>query len=119
MNSGNPPFDREKFLLQFQGMEDLAQDAVGSFLQSLPQMIGAVEKAILDKNSMQLEIAAHSLKGAVSNFFAEPSQLRAWQLEQMGHTKIFDKAEIIFSELRAELDQLVFCLSKLKVDVNE
>lgn len=112
MKEKNEPLDREKFLTQFQGMEDLAQHAVDSFLESRPALTQAIEAAIGRKNPEELEIAAHTLKGVVSNFFAEPSRLLAWRLEQLGHGKRLDDAESLFKELEIELEKLALVLSE-------
>ncbi|MDZ4660393.1 MAG: Hpt domain-containing protein [Pseudomonadota bacterium] len=99
-------FDREAFLANFQGMDSLANEIIASFHRELPQQIVAIELAIKSKNSAELEMAAHTLKGVVLNFCAKPSILLAAKLEEMGHNKVFENAEENFKELKIALDKL-------------
>lgn len=99
-------FNIETFMANFHGMEDLAIDMVSSFLQTLPKLINDIEKAVADKSDSDLELSAHTLKGALSNFHAESARDLAWQLEQMGRNKQINEALKILSQLRTELDRL-------------
>lgn len=98
-------FDGEAYLANFSDMEDLAYEAIDSFLSILPSLIFEIESAIQSQNAVSLEISAHTLKGNLSNFYAGSSELLAWQLEQMGHGKIMDSAHRIFQELKVELSR--------------
>lgn len=103
----NPgPFDQSAFLRNFNGMEDLALDTVLSFVKSLPPMLMQIENAISMGRPADLEMAAHNIKGAVSNFYAEPSKLLAWQLEQIGQGPNVDGSARIFLDLKDELSRL-------------
>lgn len=112
MGELKPPIDREKFLEQFQGMEDLAQHAVDSFLEHIPKLMKSIEDSIQNKSPQQLELAAHTLKGAVSNFYAEPSRILAWKLEQLGHGTITAESKSIFNELQIEIERLTEVLTE-------
>ncbi len=103
-----PPlsFDQKAFLSNFQGMEDLAEQTICSFLTTLPQLVFAVESAIQNQNPKELELSAHTLKGVLSNFFAEPSRLLAWKLEKMGHDQLIQDASQVLLELSPELTRL-------------
>lgn len=99
-------FDKDMMMANFQGLEDLAFDSIESFLSTLPSLVSEIESAINSKSASQLELASHTLKGVVSNFYAEPSRLLAWKLEQIGHTQRTTGAEKIFVEMKIELDAL-------------
>lgn len=105
-------FDEKTFQANFQGMEDLACQTVQSFLSNLPSLVSSIENAIKSKNSADLELFAHTLKGAVSNFYAEPSRFLAWKLEQLGHGPMDSLADSIFNELQGELVRLTEDLKK-------
>ncbi len=107
------PFDRQKFMANFQGMEDLAAEVIKSFLPTLPGLTSAIDDAVCSNNAEKLERSAHALKGAVSNFFAEPSTLLAWNLEQMGHARTTMNADKVFLELKTELVRLHSALEAL------
>ncbi len=105
------PFDKVKFLSQFQGMEDIAMGAVDSFLAALPKLVEELDASILEKNLPKIEITAHSIKGAVSVFYAEPSRTLAWQMERQAHEKKLENIEALLQELKGELEKLKLALS--------
>ena len=102
----NGSFDQKLFMTNFHGMEDLAYQTIESFIGALPKLVSDVEVAIKTNNAADLELSAHTLKGALSNFYAERSKLLAWQLEQAGHGKITPMAEQVFQSLKLELARL-------------
>jgi HPt (histidine-containing phosphotransfer) domain-containing protein len=108
------PFDREIFLSNFMGMEDLADEAIASFLDCVPRYISDIQGAVQTKNAKALELAAHSLKGAVSNFYAEPSKLLAWELEQIGQSQNFQNVQVVFESLVQELTRLSDALQEAR-----
>lgn len=87
-------FDEATFLKNFQGMEDLAYDMVVIFLGSVDSMVAEVENAIKSNNAGQIEISAHSLKGSVSNFYAQECVQIAFKIEQMACGKSYDNNEM-------------------------
>jgi len=109
-------FDRDIFLSNFHGMDDLISETISSFFTALPDLTSAIETAIREKNLADLELAAHTLKGVVANFYAEPSKLLAWKLEQIGHGQLNEDCEIVFRQLQVELSRLTNELQNL---VNE
>ncbi len=107
------PFDRLTFMANFQGMEDLAEETIKSFLSTLPSLISAIDEAVRSANAAKLELAAHTLKGVVSNFYAEPSRLLAQEIEQIGHARSTANADKVFLELKTELERLHSALESL------
>jgi len=99
-------------------MEDLAFEAINDFLISLPQIITEISSAINSKNALALEISAHSLKGSLSNFYAESSMIIAWKLEQMGHCNDMNAADLILNDLNLELQKFELELRSLLNDRN-
>ena len=112
-NIADPTFNRDIFLENFRGIEDLACEAIQSFLGTLPSLIRAIELAIQTKNAKQLEFSAHSLKGSLSNFYAEPAKLLAGKLEQLGRGPYLDGAEEIFSDLQTEIARFSAAITSL------
>lgn len=101
-----PPFDPVTLMTNFQGMEDVAEDAIRSFIAAAPRLLKAVESAVQSKDNSNLILTAHTLKGAVSNFYAEPSRQLAAELEKMAETKSAGKAELVLSDLKTEIARL-------------
>lgn len=107
-------FDSATFLKNFVGMEDVARDAVRSFLELLPEMLTQLETAVGGGNPKELEVAAHTLKGVLSNFHAEPTRSLAWQLEQEGRqpgdlnkAAILNELSVELTLLRSELEEFL------------
>ncbi|MGK5082993.1 Hpt domain-containing protein [Bdellovibrionota bacterium FG-1] len=99
-------FDRDVFEANFVGMEDLALEAIMDFLDVFPQLVAAIDVAMIIKAPVDLELAAHTLKGALAIFYAEPARLLAWRLEQMGCGVILDDERKTLNELSSELARL-------------
>ena len=88
-------------------------ETIRSFIFTLPALLAAIDQAIHSGKARDLELSAHTLKGAVSNFYAEGSRRLAWQLEKIGHEGRTNGAETTFSELKIELDRLSAALTGL------
>ena len=113
MNSPqNSSFDKAAFFSNFSGMEDLAYEAIQSFLASLPDLIAAVFESIQSKSPEKLELTAHTLKGSVSNFHAVAAKDLAFELEKMGKNKTMDDAVLQFEKMCSEFE-------KLKIDLQQ
>ena len=105
--------DREAFLDRLGGDEDLAQQLVTLLLRDLPQLTGAVAKAVGERHAYALERSAHALKGAVANFSAAPAVAAAQHLESMGRNNDLQGCDEAQAKLQAELLRLAEALPKL------
>jgi len=92
--------------MNFVGMEDLATQAVEAFLQQQAALMGGIDRAISAKDAKALELAAHTYKGAVSNFCAEPTRSRAEALEGQGRRGSMDQVVATQAELKEEYRKL-------------
>lgn len=106
-------FNYETFLANFQGIESLVDEVIESFLMIAPELLINIERAIHSKNPKSLELAAHTLKGAVSNFYAESACALAQTLETQGKHQTFDCPELVFENLKMEIHALELELKKL------
>jgi CheY-like chemotaxis protein len=104
-------FDREQTLDRVAGDRALLKEIVELFLESAPESIDELRRAIAKGDAAALERAAHSLKGAVGNFGARATQAAALRLETMGRTKDLTHAEEAFALLAEELARLQPALS--------
>ncbi|RYZ67685.1 MAG: response regulator, partial [Proteobacteria bacterium] len=99
-------FDRKRFNANFKGLEDLADQTVRDFIEVMPSLHTLVAEAIAAKDASALHIRAHTLKGALSNFYAERARDCAGRLELLGKTETFTHADETFSDLTRELSEL-------------
>lgn len=106
--------DWEVFSENYQGLEDILVNLIDSFATTEPKVMNEIKEAISQNNANALQLAAHSLKGAVSNFFAHSATLLAWELEEMGKSGKLELAPNTYAKLEAELVRLLQTLVSLK-----
>lgn len=109
-------FDSKTFIERFAGLEDLAREAIDSFLQTLPDLLRDLEVAIDANDGKKIELAAHTIKGSVLNFCSETCRVHAFALEKMGRENNQSKESHlkVFAQLKEELIQLERELEKFK-----
>jgi HPt (histidine-containing phosphotransfer) domain-containing protein len=65
---------------------------VGVFKADRPNLMGAIEAALVAGDAKELGDAAHTLKGALSVFGVEPARSLAERLEKQGRAGALDGA---------------------------
>ncbi|MDM8535407.1 ATP-binding protein [Desulfobacterales bacterium HSG17] len=113
--NGADLIDIVKFLNNLGGNKELAAKLIGLFMEQFNEIQRDVRKAIDDKKPWELEVAAHSLKGVLSNFCTQGADL-AQQLEMMGNSGKIDieKADAVFDNLKDVVEQIVPALKEYK-----
>jgi HPt (histidine-containing phosphotransfer) domain-containing protein len=84
----------------------LLQEISVLFIADYPRSIQEIQDAIKSGDAKALEHAAHGLKGAVSNFAAEPARMAAHQLEDIGRSGNLQRAPETLKELVRQFDLL-------------
>lgn len=107
-------FNLTEALERVEGDMDLLTEMVDLFLEESPRMIAEIEQAITADNAQALQNAAHTLKGAVSNFSAYRATEASFALEKMGRQQNFTDAATALSTLKHELTHLASALEALK-----
>jgi HPt (histidine-containing phosphotransfer) domain-containing protein len=110
---GLPHIDREAALLRVGEDEALLADLAQVFCNNSARMVSVIQDAISQRNADALERAAHSLKGSVATFSAQPAVDLALKLERLGRANDFDDAERIFGLLSAEIERVTDALRSL------
>ncbi|PIU00689.1 MAG: hypothetical protein COT74_03220 [Bdellovibrionales bacterium CG10_big_fil_rev_8_21_14_0_10_45_34] len=103
-------FQKDRFTENLGQTTDLIVDTISSFLSTYSDQLAKIETAITTGNLQDLEISAHALKGAVSNFYADEAYLIAWKLEQMGHDKVTTDTLSLFQQLTVAINHLTLDL---------
>jgi two-component system sensor histidine kinase/response regulator len=98
--------NRELALERVGGDQELLQEVARLFLDDSARSIREIEAAIAASDAKRLEREAHSLKGSVSNFGAEPVVQAALALEMMGRRGDLSSAPSGFLALRERLETL-------------
>lgn len=103
-------FDREAALARVGDDEQLLVELIKIFLDDYPTNMIAIQQALVQGDAHELERAAHTLKGAVANFGAEPVVREAFALERAGRTRdlahasdSLQRLDLVLKQLDAEL----------------
>jgi len=89
------------------GDQQLLADLMRAFLKDRDSMVGSIEKAILEKNSNEMRLSAHSIKGALTHLGARSTAMLAEKLEKIGASQSLDdnlgQAGEVLDDLKADL----------------
>jgi signal transduction histidine kinase/CheY-like chemotaxis protein len=85
-DAGGLPFNRDALLARVESDLDLLRTLVSVFKADRPKRMEEIENALDAGDSMALSAAAHTIKGALSVFGAEPARSLAEDLENRGRT---------------------------------
>ena len=105
--------DPEDSLERVGGDRELLRELAAVFLADLPNKLAAIEGAVTSGDVESLRREAHSLKGAVSTFGAEPARLAALALEELGKGGELAGVDGMVERLRREVARLEEALGKL------
>jgi HPt (histidine-containing phosphotransfer) domain-containing protein len=111
--SGTDVVDETRLLSRVGGDRKSLNELVALFLDDAPKLLGRINRAIDEKDAGALQAAAHTLKGAVSNFAAPAATEAAARLQRTGESGELDGARDACEVLEEELEQLKLTLSAL------
>jgi CheY-like chemotaxis protein len=98
--------DQELLLKAFDGDWDFLKEVVDVFLSDYPSLIDDLRRSHKNGDSDTLMRAAHSLKGMLKNFQAEPAAEAAYELEKKGKADTFDGVPEAIENLAGQVTQL-------------
>jgi signal transduction histidine kinase/DNA-binding LytR/AlgR family response regulator len=99
-------FDPNLFVENFGNDKEIIFFLIDQFRENSPKLIQDIESAIHAKDPIKLETSAHSIKGALSNFFTHELRERAVTLEKCAKAQDFYKATEVFLDLKIQVDIL-------------
>lgn len=91
---------------QFDGDDALLVEVAELFLSDYPRQLADIRSAIERDDAPGVEMAAHTLKGAVSNFAASAAREAAGRLETLGRENTVTDAMPFFVRLDLEMRRL-------------
>jgi HPt (histidine-containing phosphotransfer) domain-containing protein len=103
----------EVLLERVGGDVEFLQELAGIFVEDCPKLMDGIRSAISDGDSRGLEYAAHTLKGSVANFGAEPARQAAFHLEVLGRAGDLAHAPEACSVLEQEIERFTGALNAL------
>ncbi len=99
--------DLHAALARVDGDRELLKEIAGLFLEECPGSLEAVRAAVAAGDPAALQRAAHSLKGAVSNFGERTAHKAALRLEDMGRAGDLAGSADALRELEEALARLI------------
>ena len=106
----SPAIEKEALLKAFDGDWNFLKEVVDVFLSDYPRLLDDLRRAHKERDSDTLMRAAHSLKGMMKNFQAEPAAEVAFELEKKGKEENFDGVPDTIETLAgqvAEVDKIL------------
>jgi signal transduction histidine kinase/DNA-binding response OmpR family regulator/HPt (histidine-containing phosphotransfer) domain-containing protein len=101
-----PGLNVQKIIKRFDGDEELLQEIALLFIEEMPKLLQRLELAIQQKDALQIERAAHSIKGTLGNFCLDSAYNLAYELETMGRNNALENLIEKFSLLQRILDDV-------------
>ena len=113
-----PALDLREVLERVGGDRALLVEIAQLFRDEAPRMMARIRKSIDGNDPLELEHAAHSLKGACSNLGAGPAASAALALELKGRSGTLDGVKSQFEELSREAERLEAALLGLSEELD-
>ena len=98
--------DRDAILERMEGDVELLEEIVQLFLEDSPRLIAAMRDSLANADAAGLRMAAHAMKGSLSNFGSLPAGVLAFELEVMGRDGNLDNAAAVFASFLMSLERL-------------
>lgn len=106
-------FDPESLWDRIDGDVELLRELIEVFAQEGPRMMGRIEEAIRQGSPLDLEKAAHKMKGSVLQFSGTAAAAVAGRLEEKGRNGSVVGAELLLEQLKQEVGQLQEVLNSM------
>ncbi len=92
--------------------EEVLKETVKIFLEDAPQTIELLAEAIAAKDSKNVKLYAHKLKGLARHVAARKLTDMLYVLETKGRKGELEGSETLFADIRTEFDKLKSLLSQ-------
>ena len=99
------PFDHARLMAGLFGNVHLLHRLASVYFESTPQLLGAIQAALAAQQPAQAEAPAHTLRGSLGQFAADPAAGCARQLEDAARAGDLVLASRLAAELSVELEK--------------
>lgn len=96
--------DKEHLLDRFGGDDELLQEVAMLFLQEVPVLMTAIEESIQNRNAIEAERTAHTLKGIIANFQIPVMYTITQELENAAREKQWERIDEIIHSVVVKMD---------------
>jgi len=107
----DPIFDRAAFLQMSGGDPDLMQEIITLFVDTAPMQLASIRQALQQDDREDMNMTAHSLKGAAGNLYAHATYSAAHRLEEVSLTADAHTLAAIVETLDQALRRLLVVLT--------
>ncbi|MGI9517044.1 MAG: Hpt domain-containing protein [Pirellulaceae bacterium] len=98
-----PIIDTRQLLEQIEGDDDLLQETSTMLCEEAEQAISRLQQALASSDLAQLKSEAHSVKGMLSNFFADAACETAYKLECLQDSSDFSAVNVLLEQLQQQM----------------
>lgn len=116
MNDLQEPIDMAEVMEILDGDKKLLIECFDEFLSNMTQTLVEIQSAIEQKNALNLDEAAHKLKGSLGYMAAARAADIAYQLETMGKDQKLESARDMFKTLSYECEKVKEFMEQYKRD---
>jgi CheY-like chemotaxis protein/HPt (histidine-containing phosphotransfer) domain-containing protein len=108
-------FDMNEFVRRNQGDLELSHDVAAIFIDSAPEYIESINKAVAENDAVALRQSAHKLKGSAANLALALLSETARMIESDAKAGDFEKAGKLLPELELRFEQAVMAIRELLI----
>ena len=101
-----PALDIERLMEHVEGDRDLLAEIVGIYLEGASELVERIREGVRRGDALEVEHAAHRLKGSLVSLAAFPTSEWAQEVESSGRAERLDDAAEAFESLEGALSEL-------------
>lgn len=105
----------EKLKFHFDGDSELISELLEIFKRSYKDHLNSLKLAIAQKNFQEIELHAHTLKGMVSNFFADEVKQNIFNIEKLGRNQSIVGIDQEVESFRSKVLQMIEEVENAKI----
>ena len=98
--------DKKTLLEKYNGYEVVLIKIINKFFKSAPEMMNKIETDIKELDFASLKMDAHSFKGAIGFFYAQPAVELLVKIEKEAQNKNMENIRKLYSKLSAVMEKI-------------
>ncbi len=109
--------NKQEALARVEGDLELLGEMIQVFLEEYPKTMDSIRGGIATRNAAEVELHAHSVKGAMRNFGDSSAVNVAFDLEKLGRNKDLAQAQAVFEKLLVEVEKFASAAKELATEL--
>ncbi len=107
------PIEKEELLERVDNDMEFLEETIGMFQEDYPALLEEIQTGLATGDSEAVYRAAHTLKGAISNFCAPRAEEAALRVEQSAKDGDLSTGEDQMRTLQEEIERMVLVLKQI------